>query len=149
MTDHDLFPIDEIRLTEILDNQHIYGPLRQRGEYWYLSAILSFFDNNFLKGRKVDFMPVNYNGRDYLDTGGGLWKSLFSTIDRDLVSFCSERMENFKEGECRHQDQVEIFDDKWLHTINGSYWKKIEIEKEGIIPDLIKKYACAERTCPQ
>lgn len=140
ITDHDLFPVAPVSLAAILDRQHVYGPLRQRGQYWYLSAILSFFDNRFLDGRRVDFMPVNYNGRDYLDTGGGLWRGLYSKLDRSRIDFCSERMENFKEGGCRHQDQVEIFDEKWLHTINGSYWKKIEIEKEGIIPDLIKKY---------
>ena len=140
ITDHDLFPIRPISLAAVLDRQHVYGPLRQRGGYWYLSAILSFFDNSRLEHRRVDFMPVNHNGRDYLDTGGGLWKDLYSTMPRDTIAFCSERMENFKEGDCRHQDQVEVFDDKWLHTINGSYWKKISIEKENIIPELIKKY---------
>ncbi|MCR4813142.1 MAG: hypothetical protein K5867_11185 [Bacteroidales bacterium] len=140
ITDHDLFPIKAITITDILDKQHIYGPLRKRGDYWYLSAILSFFDNYYLDGKHVDFMPVRYNNKDYLDTGGGFWNDVYSKLDISEIHFCSEKMENFREGDCRHQDQVEIFDEKWIHTINGSYWKKISIEKENIIPDLIKKY---------
>lgn len=138
--DHDLFPIKPISLANILDVQHIYGPLRPRGEYWYLSAILSFFDFNYLKNKKVDFLPVKYDNEHYLDSGGGNWRNIYSEMDRTTIHFCKERMENFKEGNNRHQDQVEIFDDMWLHTINGSYWKKIDVKKENVIPDLIKKY---------
>lgn len=137
--DHDLFPIKPISLKNLLDDQHIYGPLRQRGDYWYLSAILSFFDFNYMKDKKVDFIPVKY-ANDYLDTGGGNWKDIYSKMDKSAIRFCEERMDNYREGDNRHQDQVEIFDEMWLHTINGSYWKKICVKKENILTDLISKY---------
>lgn len=31
------------------------------------------------------------------------------------------------------------FDRRWLHTINGSYWKKVD-SKEDMIEGLIEKY---------
>ncbi len=141
--DHDLFPIKEISLIDILKKQHVYGPLRLRGsKYWYLSAILCFFDFSFVNAKKIDFMPVRYDEDEnsYLDTGGGNWPGIYSLMDKSKMRFCSERLENYREGDNRHQDQIEIFDDSWLHTINGSYWKKICVEKENVIPELINKY---------
>lgn len=138
--DHDLFPIKPINLRELLDKQHIYGPQRKRGNYWYLSAILSFFDFHYIKDKKVDFMPVNYDDEHYLDTGGGNWLDIYSSMDDAKIHFCSERLENFREGENRHQDKLEFFDDKWLHSINGSNWKQIAIDKESLLPDLIRQY---------
>ena len=138
--DHDLLPTKPISLVNLLDVQHIYGPLRKRGEYWYLSAILSFFDYLYVKDKKVDFLPVKYDNEHYLDSGGGNWSDIYSKMNMSEIHFCEERMENFREGNNRHQDQVEIFDDMWLHTINGSYWKKISVQKENIITELIQKY---------
>ena len=74
------------------------------------------------------------------------FENIYSKMDLSAIRFCEERMENFREGEGnRHQDQVEIFDDMWPHTINGSYWKKISIQKEGIIAELIRKYEQNDR----
>ncbi|MBR3648449.1 MAG: hypothetical protein IKN59_08725 [Paludibacteraceae bacterium] len=64
-------------------------------------------------------MPVTYNGT-YLDSGGGNWPGIYSTLNKADMQFCTERMDNFEEGDNRHQDMVEIFDETWLHTINGS-----------------------------
>ena len=85
-------------------------------------------------------MPVNYDNKTYLDTGGGNWPGIYAFMDMSKVHFCTERMENFREGENRHQDQLEFFDDFWFHTINCSYWKKISISKENILPMLIRQY---------
>lgn len=138
-TDHDLFLLKEVDLSSILDKQYIYGPLRERNEFWYLSAILCFFNYEYMRGRKVDFMPVTYNDT-YLDSGGGNWKCIYKHLDKCSMAFCTERIDNFEEGNNRHQDMVEIFDEKWLHTINGSYWKKVAVVKENILDSLIAKY---------
>lgn len=156
-TDHDLFPLKPVDLRPILDRQNFYGPKRPRGNYWYLSGILSFFKYSYTRTRKVDFMPVTFHGV-YLDSGGGNWNGLYREAEPSKLVFCKERLEkasdkcsdlpgfvggtadNTKEAN-RHQDLVEIFDELWLHTINGSYWKKIAITKEDTLPLLIERYA--------
>ncbi len=140
--DHDLFPLVDTDPTAILHSQPVYGPKRERDKYWYLSAIMSFYDYSYTSSRKVDFMPVTYTGT-YLDTGGGNWPSLLSTLDVSQLQFCKERLEKIgtEGGDNRHQDLVEIFDERWLHTINGSYWKKVAIKKENLLDDLIDRYS--------
>lgn len=128
--DHDLFPIAPVSIAEKLDNQPIYGPLRNYGEWWYLSAIMSFFRYDYVKDKKVDFMPVTPN-KVYLDSGGGNWYHIYSQMDRAQLHFPTECIEPLRMGGDRHGDSLEYFDDKrWLHTINGSCWKKINNENE-------------------
>lgn len=123
-TDHDLFPIKPVSLTKMLQKQHVYGPIRVRGEgkYWYLSAILCFFDFNYVRDKKLDFMPVRYDNdkTSYLDTGGGNWLHLYSKMDRTKMVFCEEKLMKIGKNNDRHNDFVELFDDVFLHTINGA-----------------------------
>lgn len=131
--DHDLFPIQSISIFDKLEKQPIYGPLRMRGDNWYLSAILSFFRFDFVKDKKVDFMPVTPD-KVYLDSGGGNWYGLYSKLDREKIVFPNECVEPLRDGGDRHGDSLEFFDDKvWLHTINGSCWKKVNKQNEKSI----------------
>ena len=128
--DHDLFPTRPISIAAKLTNQPIYGPLRLRDKWWYLSAIMSFFRFDFVCDKKVDFMPVTPD-KIYLDSGGGNWYSLYSQLDREQIIFPNECIEPLREGGDRHGDSLEFFDDKlWLHTINGSCWKTINNQSE-------------------
>ena len=128
--DHDLVPTRPISIAAKLTNQPIYGPLRLRDKWWYLSAIMSFFRFDFVCDKKVDFMPVTPD-KIYLDSGGGNWYSLYSQLDREQIIFPNECIEPLREGGDRHGDSLEFFDDKlWLHTINGSCWKTINNQSE-------------------
>lgn len=144
--DHDLFPVKPIHLTDLLRKQHVYGPKRKRGDYWYLSAIMSFFEIRYVQDKKMDFMPTKYDNdkNHYLDTGGSNWLSIYKAMDESDLVFCSERMERInlgdETGDNRHRDFVELFDGQWVHTINGSYWKQIDIRKESMLKDLIRRY---------
>jgi len=143
--DHDIFPVTDIDLFDELKRQPLYGAQRKRNGYWYLSAIISFFRMDLMERKRFDFMPVTFSGT-YLDSGGGNWKSIYSLMDEDSLRFMTEKMENYREGSNRHQDQVELFDDgRWLHTINGSYWKKIDVVKEKLISELISAYENSEK----
>ena len=128
--DHDLFPTRPISIINKLSKQPIYGPLRLRDQWWYLSAIISFFQYDFVKDKKVDFMPVTPD-KIYLDSGGGNWYDIYSKLDRRSLVFPTECIEPLRDGGDRHGDSLEFFDDKlWLHTINGSCWKKINNQSE-------------------
>lgn len=137
--DHDLFPTQYVSIVDKLNNQPIYGLLRLRNNnYWYLSAILSFFLFDFVKDKKVDFMPISPN-KVYLDTGGANWYSLYSKINRDKITLPNvyvEELETGMEGIDMHGNSFEFYDNRlWLHTINGSCWKKYsnELEKKNLI----------------
>ena len=142
--DHDIFPVAPIDIASILHDKPVYGAKRVRGEAWYLSAIISFYRLDYLKGRRFDFMPVTVNGA-YLDSGGSNWNNIYSTVDESDINVVSERTEPFRDGNQRHQDLIELFDDdKWVHTINGSYWKTIDVVKEDFIPDIISRFEAKE-----
>lgn len=138
--DHDLFPIAPFNLKNKMLDQPIYGLKRDRneGRFWYLWAGLCFFNSGFLRDKKVNFMPCKIDGF-YLDSGGSNWKTVYSSLNDKEISFVPERMSNIRKGDSRHGDKVEFFDDCWLHTINGSYWKKVE-KKEDILDELLKNY---------
>lgn len=142
--DHDLFPICPISIPHIMGEAVVYGPKRERGGFWYLSAIMSFYKFSHLKDKKVDFMPVTLNGV-YLDTGGGNYGGIYAKTLQAEAKFVTEKVESFAPGNLRHQDQVEIFDNRWLHTINGSYWKQVE-SKEEKIEALIVQYETMQAT---
>ena len=140
--DHDLFPTQFVSISDKLSNQPIYGLLRLRNNnYWYLSAILSFFRFDFVKDKKVDFMPVAPS-KVYLDTGGGNWYSLYSRINMEKIFFPDVYIEKLYirgEEDDIHGNSFEFYDNKlWLHTINGSCWKKYRNESEK--KDLIRYY---------
>lgn len=138
--DHDLFPIRPISILDKLESQPVYGPLRDRGNEWYLSAIMSFFRFDFVQKKKVDFMPVTPT-TTYLDSGGGNWYDIYSRLDKQRLVFPDECIEALREGGDRHRDSLEYFDGKnWLHTINGSCWKAVDADKENLTRELLLSY---------
>ncbi len=134
--DHDIFPIAPISIT--LSNQNpIYGNLRESGPYRYMWPGLSFFYYPYVAGKKLDFMPVKVKGH-YLDTGGGNWRCLYDALHRDDKThlFGAE----LREGDNFYEDSFHLFDNnRWLHTINGSYWKSSR-SKDKLITTLLNKY---------
>ena len=138
--DHDLFPVQSVSVADKLLHQPVFGPLRHRGNCWYLSAIMSFFRYDFVQDKKVDFMPVKPDGI-YLDSGGGNWYDLYSRLKLDELRFPDEAIEPLREGGDRHGDSLEYFDRKtWLHTINGSCWKPVADGKENLVIQLLNQY---------
>lgn len=138
--DHDLFPIRPLSILDKLESQPVYGPLRDRGNEWYLSAIMSFFRFDFVQNKKVDFMPVTPT-TTYLDSGGGNWYDIYSRLDKQRLIFPDECIEALREGGDRHRDSLEYFDGKnWLHTINGSCWKAVDADKENLTRELLLSY---------
>lgn len=141
--DHDLFPIARVKLSSYLKNQPFYGPLRHRNECWYLSAIMSFYDFQYVEQNGgFDYMPVTPFST-YLDTGGGNYYRLYKGHSPSEYRFPVEQIEVFREGADRHGDSLEYFDDKrWLHTINGSCWKQVAQGKNEHVKKLLDNILC-------
>lgn len=145
--DHDLFPIVPMRIADYLSGQPFYGPLRKRGEAWYLSGIMSFFDFGYTEQMGgIDYMPIKANDI-YLDTGGGNWNRFYHLWQLDALRFPTESVEPFREGGARHGDMLEWFDEhKWLHTINGSCWTAVAEGKENVVREVLDGYLKSCRT---
>ncbi|GHV56059.1 hypothetical protein FACS1894182_01850 [Bacteroidia bacterium] len=137
--DHDLFPIRPVDPVETLVRQPLYGYLKEREVWWYLWAGFCFFRFDFVRHRKIDFLPAK-PGTIYLDTGGGNWYSIYSQLDKNLLSWASYRYElssGYPESDWSDRT-VEYLDDTWIHTIGASNWY-------GDTPDLLKQRENAVR----
>lgn len=119
--DHDLFPIDSIDIVEKMGNAPIYGRVVRRGNFWYLWAGLCFFHFDFVKNKRLNFLPTTIDN-EYLDSGGGNWQNIYSTIDISTLTPCEVKTEQIREGENYHSDFIQYMDNCWLHLINGSNW---------------------------
>lgn len=81
----------------------------------------------------MDFMPVKIE-EEYLDTGGDNYFSYYRHMDRASLNFPSVETEQFRDGDDYHSDFLAYIDPRrWVHTINGSCWKKAADGKMGYI----------------
>ena len=135
--DHDIYPVKEETIIPLLDKQQIYGHLQHRDDYWYLWPGLCFFKFNELFDANVDFGAGNVNGVN-VDTGGALYKTIYSKLNRDKIAFPSQRYEDLREGDLIQSDKVEYIGN-WMHSFNGSYWITIK-DKEQQLENLINQY---------
>ncbi|MDR1527868.1 MAG: hypothetical protein LBS46_09425 [Dysgonamonadaceae bacterium] len=145
--DHDLFPIKPVCPVEHLARQPIYGIIEERGRYWYLWAGFCLFRFDFVRNKKIDFLPTKPK-TIYLDTGGSNWYSIYSKINKTSMSFASSRCQTIVEKENGKNGRinlwVEYLDDTWLHTAGASNYAKIAPEqierKEDAIWKILKKH---------
>lgn len=139
--DHDLLPVDQVSIAAYLKQQPFYGPLRERGDGWYISAVMAFFDYEWtIKNGKFNYMPT-WVGEHYLDTGGSNWYSYFKNIDVSSVIFPEEELEQIRNGSDYHGDYIQYMDGKkWVHLINGSGWKSIAEGKDELIAERLKSW---------
>ena len=142
--DHDLFPIKSVDIRKTLDNQPIYGLLKEYGNgdarCWYLWAGLCFYKYDFVKNKRLDFMPVTpYD--TYLDTGGGNWYPLYSRMKLESLSLATMEYVDYPEMLGFLDDKMALIDcGKWLHTTNGSNWKQKEEDRNAVIKLLMRRF---------
>lgn len=132
--DHDIFPIKHIML-ENYAHTPLCGVRRERHGYWYPWAAFSFYSFDFLKSKKVNFMPCRYN-RKHLDTGGGNYKEIYTNILPNQWCELTEKYINAADGsdfewdklkyknfdDAAYENAVELIDKRWLHIIGGAQW---------------------------
>jgi len=134
--DHDIFPIRSTRIISPLKKQYIYGHLQERKEIWYLWAGFCFFNFNFIKDKKINFMP-----NDIADTGCQNYYSIFTNIKKEEIYFPKHKYHKLREGNIPQSDMVEYIGD-WMHTFNASGWKVIKNKnkKNQLVKNLLDKY---------
>jgi len=134
--DHDIYPVKKEEIISLLKKQKIYGLKQERGSTWYLWPGLCFF--KFDESVKdFDFSPGEINGVP-VDTGGKLYKNLYSKLDPENISFPAQSYENLREGNIFQSDKVEYIGN-WMHSFNGSYWMDVP-DKENELEQLINKH---------
>lgn len=145
--DHDIFPVDDFNIQEILSTQPFYGMLQENetsavpnGKLLYLWPGLAFFLNKNILKKKLDFMP-NFGG----DTGSASYYSIYKPTFDSLKSgetfqYAEEERIKLLEGSNFQTDMFAMIGKKWLHVVNASEWKKSEnnIQKEFHIKQLLE-----------
>lgn len=149
--DHDIFPFKPFSLVG-KSHQGIYGRVvnsyipngylearTDAAPYWSLWAGFCFFDYFRFKSLlpwQFNFLSKRFPGGYFLDTGGGLWDSIYSKTEYP-VSLASYRKLLFDSSEIKgDQDgQFEIFDESWIHFVSLSNWREntdFELKKERL-----------------
>jgi hypothetical protein len=90
--DHDCFPVKAYNIADRLGGKDVYG-VRVRSskipDAWTLWAGFCFFRYSSLEARNIDFKHRVEFG---LDTGGGNWLPLYSSLDPGMVASASHRL---------------------------------------------------------
>jgi len=134
--DHDIYPIQPTSVVESLERTPAFGLVQERKDAWYLWPGLCFFARDYVKDKKIDFMPGKYG-----DTGSENWESLYTGLDKTKVPQLCHEYGHLREGDNAQSDWFEYVGD-WLHTFNASCWLEIE-DKEGkdsLVAELLNKY---------
>lgn len=109
--DADLFPTRSDDPFAMLDRQPIYGMVRTAGKRWFLWAGFCMFRFDAVRDLRLDFGQDWFNG---LDTGGGIWRPLYSRLDPAQLAFASSHTEPYEPGADPVHDSVQ-WCDGWLH----------------------------------
>ena len=155
--DHDIFPMQSCTILNKYKN-NIYGrvtpaytkdhksvvPFSNEQPYWSLWAGLFFLKTDLLKSFNVyalNFFPRPLNNGTYLDTGGGLWDTIFKRIPNPekIVEFSSVKFRDSAGGNYK-TDYYECLDE-WIHIINlSNNYKTHDIEgKISFLEDMLKQ----------
>lgn len=150
--DHDIFPITNFSFSGRF-KYGIYGRVihsyfqggynldySKNIPYWSLWAGFCFFEKKVIKGGfpwSFNFFSKHFKGGFFLDTGGGLWSSLYSKMDYpgDLVIYQKKYYDNMETEEMQNQS-FEILDDAWIHFVSLSNWREtrdLEWKKHKLI----------------
>lgn len=135
LLDHDIFLLRDASYSAILSAQGTYGHFQSAGRYRYYWPGLMFFKPGALDPSKAKFQP-RWFGNTYADTGAANWGKYYSKWQLSSLSVmritdvqASSPNDFFaKTGDFAEfaADALTIFDDRWVHLINGSNWAKID-----------------------
>jgi len=144
--DHDIFPINNYSVVEKIQSQDFFGRLNDRTPensqkpLWYLWAGFCFFRFDKVKNLNMSFYPCVVDGV-YLDTAGSVYLSVYKNYSLSELYFGAPLVEKyFREGDNNHSHLLHFIDNDWVHTINGSNWKKVKDNKDDFLKDFLNQY---------
>jgi hypothetical protein len=111
--DHDLIPVAPVDFSELMTGQPVYGLFKKgHGQSWHLWAgYCAFRSSQFPFGRA----NLLYDFCRDLDTGGRLWDTLYSGLDRKSLRFAKDAREPLRPSGSDQPAGVQILDDRWIH----------------------------------
>jgi hypothetical protein len=121
--DHDVFPIDTVSLQKFLGRFSAVGYKRQSvgSDSWLLWPGLLMLRFSVASHHKISFMP-----RRDTDSGGSLQWTLYSKLRNEDLGFLPREDVVFDRNSPKYGDgsggEFHIFDDRWLHLVDGSGW---------------------------
>jgi len=143
--DHDIFPINNYSVVEKIQSQDFFGrlidrtPEKSKKSIWYLWAGFCFLKFDAVKNLNISFYPCIVDGV-YLDTAGSIYMSLYKNYSLNELYLGEPLMEKyFREGDNYHSDLLHFIDNDWIHTINGSNWKKVK-DKNDFLKEFLNQY---------
>lgn len=117
--DHDMLPIGQIKISDKLEQQPVYGlPNRGINTYWNLWAGFCFFDYSVVSQMSLNFL---YDFTRGLDTGGRNWDCLYKTLDPTQIKFAATEDREIKIHGGRGVRSAQFVDDQWIHIGGISY----------------------------
>lgn len=127
--DHDLIPLQDFSVVDILSGGHVIAGLGQGAKktYYWQGCVMFHLDGN--DKDIIDFSP---NGKYGLDTGGNLYKVIEKFGKENCIFFNEAYHENpyFHAIEYRHY--ATINNNMFLHIVNSSNWNGAERHEERI-----------------
>ena len=131
--DHDLIPLREVDLADLVSRQPFYGHVRTAGHRWFLWAGYCVFDGRFADRPVLDFSQDWFIG---LDTGGANFRRVYHAFDRGRMSFARYSLETIADPQTGARIEVEFVDD-WLHLTNVSGWDQTRLHEPAALKRLI------------
>lgn len=113
LLDHDIFPIENFNISNILEKQAFYGHKHR----FYLWPGLFFIRMDYVKEKQLDFRPsLHLHG----DTGACNWPYLFKDIDWTSYELTCDEKKYFGKDDDILQSGYSHYNCGWIHCTNAS-----------------------------
>jgi hypothetical protein len=115
--DHDVFALGDFSLDAIAAEHVAVGPYRPGENRWIIWPGLLV-----ISLARIPKMNLTFTPSGDLDSGAGLWNSLFRFLTQRDVRFMPTEHIQVLESETRVKSEIEVLDSQWLHLVDGSGW---------------------------
>lgn len=138
--DHDVFPLTNFSFESLLGGHLAVGPKRQGATRWTTWPGLTVLRFPKLPKRDLTFMPSGD-----LDSGAGLWESLYQFVPEAEVKFLDREFISVISNAEDPKALIEVIDKSWLHLVDGSGW----YDGTGKAHELVSRDNSDEKLSPE
>jgi hypothetical protein len=140
--DHDLYPVRDFSVEEILKGNVIAAGLGQGAKKTYFWPGCVMFNNTIIDKNIIDFSPNSEYG---LDTGGNFYRLIEEYGKENCIFFNESYHQNPYFVDARYGHYAMINNEMFLHCVNASNWAENQRHEErmntlkNIITEFINK----------